>query len=56
MAFQLGYDKMKKFVGTLQAIDEDDFVTAARHMRQSLWAKQTPLRVRRLAKRMETGL
>lgn len=56
MSFQLGAQSMAKFVGMLQAIDEDDFVTAARHMRQSLWAKQTPLRVQRLAKRMETGL
>ena len=54
MSFQLGEATMKKFVGTIQAIDDEDWAGAAMHMRQSLWAKQTPLRVRRLAKRMET--
>lgn len=55
MAFQLGYSTMSKFVPTLQLIDDEDFAGAATHMRNSLWAKQTPPRVRRLAKRMETG-
>lgn len=55
MIFQLGESGTKKFVTMLHAIDQDDFETAARSMRTSLWAKQTPFRVRRLAARMETG-
>lgn len=55
MAFQLGALTMSKFVNTLHAVENEDFDTAAMGMRNSLWGKQTPLRVRRLAKRMETG-
>lgn len=55
MAFQLGEASMSKFVNTIHAIENEDFATAAMGMRNSLWGKQTPLRVRRLAKRMETG-
>lgn len=56
MAFQLGYTSMSKFVPTLQLIDEDNFAGAAQHIRQSLWAKQTPARARRVAQRIETGV
>lgn len=55
MAFQLGSVTMSKFVPTLQLIDREDFAGAAMHMRNSAWGKETPQRVRRLAKRMETG-
>ncbi len=55
MIFQMGESGVRKFVNTLHAIDRDDYETAARNMRQSLWAKQTPFRAQRMAKRMHTG-
>lgn len=55
MAFQLGSASMKKFVNTIHAIENEDFETAAMGIRNSLWAKQTPARARRIAKRIETG-
>lgn len=55
MVFQMGEAGVSKFVNTLRFINNEDFESAAKNMRASLWAKQTPFRARRLAKRMETG-
>ena len=55
MVFQMGEAGVKKFVSTLRAVNNEDWETAARHMKQSLWAKQTPFRARRMAERMRTG-
>ena len=55
MAFQLGITKMRKFVNTLQAVNEGRWKDAAKGMLNSLWAKQTPKRVKRLAAMMEVG-
>lgn len=55
MVYQMGEAGVKKFVNTLRFINADDFESAARNMKSSLWAKQTPFRARRLAERMRTG-
>jgi lysozyme len=55
MTFQLGLAGVKKFTNTLAAMERGDYKAAARGMRNSLWSKQTPARVERLAKMMETG-
>lgn len=53
-AFVLGH-KLAKFDGTLQAIKDERFADAAERLRNTLWARQAPNRVRRLAHMMETG-
>lgn len=55
MVFQMGEVGVSKFVNTLRFINDEDWESAARNMKQSLWAKQTPQRARRLAERMRTG-
>jgi lysozyme len=55
MAFQLGLAGVRKFTNTLAAMERGDYKAAAKGMRASLWAKQTPERVERLAKMLETG-
>ena len=55
MTFQLGLAGVKKFTNTLAAMERGEYKAAARGMRNSLWSKQTPARVERLAKMMETG-
>lgn len=55
MAYQMGLSGLSKFKGTLNCIRIGDYKGAARHMRNSLWARQTPERAERAAKRMEEG-
>lgn len=55
MAFQMGLKGLLGFTGTLAAMRDQRYADAAEGMRQSLWAKQTPERVRRLAHQLETG-
>jgi lysozyme len=55
MAFQLGIKGLLGFKNTLGAIRDERWATAAEGMRQSLWGKQTPKRVNRLAHQMEIG-
>lgn len=55
MAFQLGGKTMATFIGTLRAVNTGQWREAARGMRQSKWAKQTPQRVARLARLIEFG-
>ena len=54
MRFQLGLVGMAKFVRTLSAVKQGNWEIAAQGLRNSLWAKQTPERVERLAKQLET--
>lgn len=56
MIFQLGVDGVRQFRKTLAAIRSGDFDTAAYNMLASRWAKQTPTRVKRLAKAMKQGI
>lgn len=55
MAFQLGGKTMATFYGTLRAVNTGQWREAARGMRLSRWAKQTPARVARLALMIEFG-
>jgi lysozyme len=56
MAFQLGTDGLLKFERTLALIRDGKYENAANAMLQSLWAKQTPERAKRMADQMLTGL
>jgi lysozyme len=56
MAFQLGWPGFLKFKNTIAAIKRGDFLTAAKTMLDSLWAKQTPARASRLARMMRMDL
>ncbi len=55
MAFQMGLKGLLGFTGTLGSMRDQRYADAAEGMRQSLWGKQTPKRVRRLAHQMEVG-
>lgn len=55
MAFQMGLKGLLGFRSTLASMKEERYANAAEGMRQSLWGKQTPGRVRRLAHQMEVG-
>ena len=55
MAFQMGIDGLLGFKNTLAAVRDERYAHAANLMLQSLWAKQTPERARRMARQMETG-
>lgn len=52
MAYQLGANGVVKFKNTLKMIENNEYEKASKGMLQSLWAKQTPNRAKRLSKRM----
>lgn len=56
MSFQLGVDGLLGFKNTLKLIEEGKYENAAHAMLQSLWAKQTPQRAKRMSEQMRTGL
>lgn len=56
MAFQMGVDGLLGFVNTLKMVRAGDYAGAANGMLNSLWAKQTPARAKRLADQMRTGV
>lgn len=55
MAFQMGVAGVLGFKNTLAAIQAGDFAKAARGIRGSKWAQQTPGRAERMARAIETG-
>jgi lysozyme len=55
MAFQMGVHKLLEFHETLGAIRDQHFDHAANLLEQSLWAKQTPKRAKRLIRQLATG-
>lgn len=55
MAFQMGVAGLLSFRKTLQAVRTGDYALAAKGIRGSKWAQQTPGRAERMAKAMETG-
>lgn len=55
MCFQLGLTKMLKFKNTLGLISQAKYKEASKELLKSAWAKQTPLRVERMSKLLETG-
>lgn len=55
MAFQMGTAGMLGFKRMLESLRDERYHDAAEHMRQSLWAHQTPKRAIRMAWQLETG-
>lgn len=55
MAFQMGTAGLLAFKRTLAAMRDERWAEAANGMRNSLWARQTPKRAKRLAMQAETG-
>jgi lysozyme len=55
MAYQMGVDGLLRFRNTLAAVKRGDYARAAKGMRASLWARQTPGRAERHARAMERG-
>lgn len=55
MSYQLGVAGVLGFSATLARVRDGRYADAANSMLQSLWAKQTPERARRLSRQMETG-
>ena len=55
MVFQLGIGGVSKFKRMLTALRERDYDTAADEMLDSLWARQTPKRCKKLSELMKTG-
>lgn len=55
MAFQMGVDGLLGFKNTLAMIQKGDYNAAASGMLNSLWARQTPERAKRMSEQMKTG-
>ncbi len=53
MAYQLGTDGLMKFKHMLKSIDGKDYILASKEGLDSLWAKQTPDRAKRLMDRLK---
>lgn len=56
MVFQMGPARTHAFVNTLAAMRDRRYTDAANGMLASLWARQTPKRVKRLAWQMVRGV
>jgi lysozyme len=56
MSYQMGVEGVLGFKNTLKMIQEGRYEDAAKGMLNSLWAKQTPARARRLSEQMRTGI
>lgn len=55
MSFQMGVDGLLGFKNTLAMVERGDYEAAAAGMLNSLWARQTPQRAKRMAEQMKTG-
>ncbi len=55
MCFQMGWTKLKYFTNMWAALEADDWEAAAAEALDSLWARQTPERARRVADMMRLG-
>ena len=55
MAFQMGIAGLLGFKNTLKMIESGDYEGAGKGMLNSLWAKQTPARAKRMSEQMRTG-
>jgi lysozyme len=55
MGFNMGVEGLKKFKQMIKCIESGDFVSASKHMMDSLWASQVGDRAKRLAEIMKTG-
>jgi len=52
MGYQMGLSRLLKFKRMIKALENQDYIEAAKEMLDSLWAKQTSNRANRLADRM----
>jgi lysozyme len=55
MAFQLGLAGLAGFPKMLAALRDERYAEAETHALDSLWAKQTPARAKRVARQLKTG-
>lgn len=55
MAFQMGINGLLGFKNTLAMVKSGNYAGAANGMLNSLWAKQTPARAKRMSEQMRTG-
>ena len=55
MSYQLGVSGVSKFKKFLGALDRKDWALAEREGMNSLWARQTPNRARRVMHLIRTG-
>lgn len=55
MCFQMGWPRLSKFKKMLAALQASQYEMAASEALDSVWAKQTPERAKRVAKLMEYG-
>lgn len=55
MAYQLGFDGLKRFKNMWNAIKNMDYETAGQEMLKSKWHTQTPARAEYLANKMTKG-
>ena len=55
MAYQIGVTGLLKFKNMIQALIGRNYDRASREMLDSVWAKQTPIRANKLAKKMLKG-
>lgn len=55
MAFQMGVTGLLGFKNTLNMVKIGDYEGAAKGMLNSLWARQTPKRAKRVSEQMRTG-
>lgn len=53
MAYQLGVAGLLKFKNMIKALEEKDYNKAGDEMLDSLWAKQTPNRAKKLSDKMK---
>ena len=56
MSFQMGVQGLLGFKNTLKMVETGQYENAANGMLQSLWARQTPERAKRLSQQMRTGI
>lgn len=55
MAFQMGVEGLLGFKNTLAMVEAGNYDGAAKGMLNSLWARQTPERAKRMSEQMRTG-
>lgn len=55
MSFQMGVEGLLGFKNTLAMVERGDYLKASEGMLQSLWARQTPERSKRLSEQMRSG-
>lgn len=55
MAYQMGVDGLLEFKNTLRYVQAGNYLKASDEMLDSLWARQTPNRAKRLSRQMEAG-